>query len=212
LSDFDNAKIIGLTGSLLAIMGIIGSLAGLSFFRLTFISGPGWSSGFMSPMHYPYPLAFYSTLSWLSLAGWVLIIISLYLFSRFYGEPGIFSYILYSILAIISGFILSIILFMVGVVTLVILIGLLIMILALLAFYAGIIAGGYFAYTSLRLLSMKSREESFKYAGILLLISAILVIILPLALLFNIASLTVLAVAYYSLKPPGIVTSGELKS
>ncbi|MFN4046176.1 MAG: hypothetical protein ACK4H7_02415, partial [Acidilobaceae archaeon] len=169
-SDFGTARIIGLIGAALIAVGVASNIFGSIFYFLFFISAPPrepwWRSepsAFAFPQYEGY--FFVNFLSMLALVGWVLVIVSLYLFSKVYGEGRIFTYAIYSVASIIGGIILTVILLVIGIPLTVILIGIFFILAAILALIAAIILMGYFIYKSLSIMAEKSGEGLFRVAG-----------------------------------------------
>lgn len=202
-SDFNVARILGLIGAILIVVGVIISLLIPLIFIgevLREIREPRPFSPFEAP-----PSGFrartYINFPPLSLVGWVLLIASLYLFSRVYSEDRIFYYAIYSVVSIVGGVILAVILLFTGAALFKVLIGILFIIAAFIAFIGGTILMGYFTYKSLNLLAEKPGKELFRTAGILMLVAAITLIIF-IGMLFELLGAIVLTIAFYTLKPP----------
>lgn len=144
-------------------------------------------------------------LSQLNIIGWVLVIVSLYFSSRVYGEGGIFRYAIYSVASIVGGIILALVLAIIGIVFAIKgaapLTGVFFIIVAIVTILASIVLMGYYMYKSLSLLAEKSGEPLFKAAGITMLIAAVTMIILV-GVLVELVGAIILAIAFYTLKPP----------
>ncbi|MDM7274755.1 MAG: DUF996 domain-containing protein [Thermoprotei archaeon] len=137
----------------------------------------------------------------LSLIGWVLLIISLHRLSHVYNEARLFRYASYSLASIVGGFILAILLVLFIGRTFLKTFSTYIGITAFLVFVGGIILMNYFIYKSLNLIVEKSGEELFKIAGQLMLIGAVTLVIF-MGMVLSILGGTILALAFYGLKPP----------
>ncbi|MDM7274752.1 MAG: DUF996 domain-containing protein [Thermoprotei archaeon] len=205
-SDFSIARVLGLTGSILIVVGVaasifMGVVQLFAFIRLFYAQD--FQGYFQTPLDTS--LTGLYLLPHLNLIGWALVIVSLYFSSRVYGEGGIFKYAVYSVASIVVGVvgaIIIVLLAIIGVILSAAPIGLFLLLAAIIVVLAGIVLMGYFMYRSLSLLSEKSGEPLFRAAGIIMFIAAVTMIIL-IGSLIELVGAIVLAIAFYTLKPPG---------
>ncbi|MDM7274761.1 MAG: DUF996 domain-containing protein [Thermoprotei archaeon] len=185
-TDFEKARTLGIIGTAIIIFGVL-----ISAFALVFLA---------SIVELAVSMLLFILTAILSILGWVLVVISLYIFSRFYGEDRIFrnaiyffiSYIIAGVAGAISSLTVLPAIFhpegFAGILIVSLLVGVLF----------GIIAF-FFMYRSLSLLAGKSEEGLFRVAGLLLLVGQITSIIIIVNLILFVG-LIVLVVAFASVK------------
>lgn len=200
-SNFETARILGLIGSVLIIVGVIEFFIILSFFGAV-------SGGVMKPSpSSPFEVSSssssgaYAYFPLFSIIGWALIIASLYRFSRVYGENRMFYYAIFSVVSIVGCTILAILLLLFLATALPKASTSFIMIPPLIVFISGFILMGFFMYRALDLLAEKTGEDLLRTASILMLIAAVTLVVF-IGIIFELGGAIALTIAFQKLKPP----------
>ena len=204
-SDFYTARMLGIIGSAIIAAGVV-----LYFLAFLFLLSTLLYSYEARPGPYDIPLStgsstgfnlgFYVQFPFLSILGWLILMASLYFFSRIYNEDGIFMYAIYSVASIVIGVFVAFFTFILGASSEIYVVVFFAM-LAVVILLASCILMGYFIYKSFSLLGEKSGEPQFKIAGAMMFIAAI-TLFMFIGLIIEAAGAILLALAFHSLKPP----------